>query len=71
METSHRIGEIPIRSEMISNGIVTSRPERSIINVSSQLDTDIYRVNLGQGWEPREVARLHRNLSVALSITIT
>eukprot|EP00965_Chrysotila_dentata_P176322 5822107-Pleurochrysis_carterae.AAC.1 len=56
---------------MIFNGIVTLRLERTIINVSSQLNTDIYRLNCGQGWKPRELARLNRNLPVALSITLT
>eukprot|EP00965_Chrysotila_dentata_P218919 6190840-Pleurochrysis_carterae.AAC.8 len=57
MKTSYRIGGIPVRFEMMSNGIVTSRPERAIINVSSQSITDIYWLNCGQEWEPRELAR--------------
>eukprot|EP00965_Chrysotila_dentata_P081451 2689175-Pleurochrysis_carterae.AAC.1 len=35
------VGDSPIRSEMALNGIVTLRPERAIINVSSRLQNDL------------------------------
>eukprot|EP00965_Chrysotila_dentata_P254899 6212031-Pleurochrysis_carterae.AAC.4 len=73
MDTSYRTGDSPIRSEIILDGVEARlrRPERAIMNVSSQLNIDIYRLNCGQGWEPHKVARLNRNVFVALSIAIT
>eukprot|EP00965_Chrysotila_dentata_P101695 3357539-Pleurochrysis_carterae.AAC.1 len=53
------------------NGIVTSRPERVIINVSLRLNNDLYWPDRGQGWEPRLLARLDRNLLLALPIEKT
>eukprot|EP00965_Chrysotila_dentata_P078808 2598807-Pleurochrysis_carterae.AAC.1 len=53
------------------NGIVTSRPERAIINVSMRLLNDLYWSDRGQGWEPRLLALLDRNLLLALPIEKT
>eukprot|EP00965_Chrysotila_dentata_P178814 5904816-Pleurochrysis_carterae.AAC.1 len=40
------------------------RPERAIVNVSSQLSTEVYRLNCDQGWEPHKLVRRNRNLYV-------
>eukprot|EP00965_Chrysotila_dentata_P258771 6213339-Pleurochrysis_carterae.AAC.2 len=53
------------------NGIVTSRPERVIINVSMRLNNDSYWSDRCQGWEPRLLARLDRSMSLALPIEKT
>eukprot|EP00965_Chrysotila_dentata_P238985 6202831-Pleurochrysis_carterae.AAC.1 len=58
MGTSYCIRDILIRSEMISNGIVTARPERAVMTVSTRLNNGKYRLNRGQGWEPQLLARL-------------
>eukprot|EP00965_Chrysotila_dentata_P243355 6205370-Pleurochrysis_carterae.AAC.2 len=71
MKTSYRIGDIQtIRSEMISNVIVTSRPERAIINVSTRLNNDLYWLNRDQEWKPRLLVQLNRNISLTSPITI-
>eukprot|EP00965_Chrysotila_dentata_P036633 1219478-Pleurochrysis_carterae.AAC.1 len=67
MEAFYRNGDISIRSEMKLNGIVTSGPERAIINVSTRLNNKLYRLNRGQGWEPKLLARLNRNTLLASS----
>eukprot|EP00965_Chrysotila_dentata_P161157 5321352-Pleurochrysis_carterae.AAC.1 len=71
MGTSYRIGDSSIRSEMILNGIVTSRPERAIMIVSTRLNNDLCQLSCGQGWEPRLLARYSRNISLASPIEIT
>eukprot|EP00965_Chrysotila_dentata_P015861 524807-Pleurochrysis_carterae.AAC.1 len=53
------------------NGIVTLRPERVIINVSMRLNNDSCRFDRGHEWEPRLMARLSRNMSLALPIEKT
>eukprot|EP00965_Chrysotila_dentata_P196826 6177828-Pleurochrysis_carterae.AAC.1 len=53
------------------NGLITSRPERVIINVSMRLNNDLCRFDRGHGWEPRLMARLNRNMSLALSFEKT
>eukprot|EP00965_Chrysotila_dentata_P090984 3003892-Pleurochrysis_carterae.AAC.1 len=54
------------------NGIVTSRPEREIINVSIRSNNDLYWSDrAGQGWEPQLLARLDWNLLLALPIEKT
>eukprot|EP00965_Chrysotila_dentata_P143647 4746513-Pleurochrysis_carterae.AAC.1 len=71
METSYRKGDISIRSEMNIHGIVTSGPERAIINVSMRSNNDSYRLDRGQGWEPQILARFNRNSSLASPIKST
>eukprot|EP00965_Chrysotila_dentata_P181613 5995236-Pleurochrysis_carterae.AAC.1 len=53
------------------NGIVTSGPERAIINVSTLLNSDSYRLDRGQWWETQLLARLSRNSSSASPIENT
>eukprot|EP00965_Chrysotila_dentata_P068093 2252291-Pleurochrysis_carterae.AAC.1 len=71
METSYRKGDVSVRSEMILNNIVTSGPERAIMNVSMRLNNDSERLDRGQGWEPQLLARLNRNSSLASPIENT
>eukprot|EP00965_Chrysotila_dentata_P159789 5279071-Pleurochrysis_carterae.AAC.4 len=71
MEISYCIGGISIRSETISNGVVTLRPERAIRIVSTRFNNDLYRLNRGQGWEPQLLVRRNRNISLTSPITIT
>eukprot|EP00965_Chrysotila_dentata_P057728 1914283-Pleurochrysis_carterae.AAC.1 len=71
MGTSYRKGDISIRSEMILYGIVISRPERVIINVSMRLNNASYWSDRGQGWEPQLLARHDRNSSLAYPIEKT
>eukprot|EP00965_Chrysotila_dentata_P175612 5797076-Pleurochrysis_carterae.AAC.1 len=53
------------------NGIVSSRPERAIINVSMRLHNHLCRFDRDHGWEPRLMARVNRNMSLALPIENT
>eukprot|EP00965_Chrysotila_dentata_P194081 6176135-Pleurochrysis_carterae.AAC.1 len=54
----------------MSTDIVFLRPERVIISISTQLNTEVYRLNSDQGWEPYNAAKYNRNLSVASFISI-
>eukprot|EP00965_Chrysotila_dentata_P158999 5252960-Pleurochrysis_carterae.AAC.1 len=50
---------------------LAERPERVIKNVSVRLNNDLYRFDRGHGWESRLMARLSRNMSLALPIEET
>eukprot|EP00965_Chrysotila_dentata_P086953 2870314-Pleurochrysis_carterae.AAC.3 len=67
MDTSYGIGNIRIRSEMISDGIVTSRPERAIVSVSTCLNNNLYRLIRDQGWEPLLLVQLNRTSPITIT----
>eukprot|EP00965_Chrysotila_dentata_P043608 1450085-Pleurochrysis_carterae.AAC.1 len=71
MDCSHGMGVYLVSSKMYSKDTLAIRPERMIENVSMRLDDDLYRSDRGQGCEPRLLARLNRNLSLALPIEKT
>eukprot|EP00965_Chrysotila_dentata_P015689 519709-Pleurochrysis_carterae.AAC.1 len=68
MDCSYGMGVYLVSSKMYSEDTLAIRPERVIKTVSMRLDNHLYWSDRGQGWEPRLLARLDWNLSLALSI---
>eukprot|EP00965_Chrysotila_dentata_P217812 6190233-Pleurochrysis_carterae.AAC.1 len=66
MGTSYREGDISIRSEMNLNGIVTSRPERVIVNVSMRLNMTHTGQTEAKGGSPNDwldlIGIVHRHI---------
>eukprot|EP00965_Chrysotila_dentata_P201891 6180809-Pleurochrysis_carterae.AAC.1 len=72
MNCSYSMGVYSISSKIyLKFDTLAIRPERVIETVSMRLNDDFYWLDRGQGWEPRLLARLNRNLSPALPIENT
>eukprot|EP00965_Chrysotila_dentata_P160364 5294862-Pleurochrysis_carterae.AAC.1 len=71
MDCSYGMGVYSVIPKMYLKDTLAIRPERVIENVSMRLNDDLYWSDRGQGWEPRLLARLERNLSLALPIEKT
>eukprot|EP00965_Chrysotila_dentata_P126704 4190237-Pleurochrysis_carterae.AAC.1 len=66
MGCSYGMGVYSVSPEVYLEVTLAIRLEQAIIKVSMRLNNDSCRLDRGQGWEPRTLARLNRNSSLAL-----